>query len=370
MRVRDWRPRLLLTSRTLRLTTRPLRLTRTRPVIDHTAPTDLPVASISFLVSFSDRPASPMIERRSLKLPITLGVVLIVLTLLLTTGWVLLNVFRAIDDDKPGLYWALLTIGAICFVVVLIGIITYLVLSIRVINLTRRQSNFIDAVTHELKTPIASLKLLLQTLTTKDVTDGERDEFYRLMLSDAHRLDLMINQVLAAARLDHPINFEDLRPVRLDQLIQHLVDEIRATTSQHEAASIETNLVACSVLAPEGELRIVITNLLSNAIKYGGNPPVVRIDLRVTKDNRRVIAHFTDNGGGIPVRDRSRIFYRFVRLGSELERRKKGTGLGLYLVKTIVSRLRGSVGVLKSDAKQGTVFELQLPAVETNSHQA
>jgi two-component system, OmpR family, phosphate regulon sensor histidine kinase PhoR len=303
-------------------------------------------------------------ERRSLKLPITLGVVLIVLVLLLTTGWVLLNVFWAIQDPAPHMYWLLLTVGAICFLLVLIGIIIYLVLSIKVINSTARQANFIDAVTHELKTPIASLKLLLQTLNRQDVSDDERKEFYRLMLVDAQRLDTMINQVLAAARLDQPINQEQIGNVCLRTLLASIISDYQVT---HPSTTFEVDIADCLVRAPESELRILVNNLVSNAIKYGGLPPHVQITSRFRPENQEVQLLIKDNGKGIALRDRTRIFQRFVRLENELERRQKGTGLGLFLVKTITNRLRGNVRVLKSDSRHGTTFEVCLPATSSES---
>ncbi len=303
-------------------------------------------------------------ERRSLKLPITLGVILIVLVLLLTTGWVLLNVFTAIQDPAPHLYWVLLTVGAICFLLVLIGIIIYLVLSIKVINSTARQANFIDAVTHELKTPIASLKLLLQTLNRQEVSDEEREQFYRLMLADAQRLDTMINQVLAAARLDQPISQERIDDVCLSSLLSSIISDFQTS---HPNAKLELVTESCIVRAPESELRILINNLVNNAIKYGGTPPLVQVTSIFRADDHEVQILVKDNGKGIPMRDRARIFRRFVRLENELERRTKGTGLGLYLVKTIASRLRGTVRVLKSDSRNGTTFEVRLPAISSAS---
>ncbi|MBL8853770.1 MAG: HAMP domain-containing histidine kinase [Planctomycetaceae bacterium] len=303
-------------------------------------------------------------ERRSLKLPITLGVVLIILVLLLTTGWVLLNVFTAIQDPAPHLYWVLLTVGAICFLLVLIGIIIYLVLSIKVINSTARQANFIDAVTHELKTPIASLKLLLQTLNRQEVSDEEREQFYRLMLADAQRLDTMINQVLAAARLDQPISQERIDDVCLSSLLNSIVGDFQTS---HPNAKLELVTESCIVRAPESELRILINNLVNNAIKYGGTPPLVQVTSHFRADDHEVQILVKDNGKGIALRDRARIFRRFVRLENELERRTKGTGLGLYLVKTIASRLRGTVRVLKSDSRNGTTFEVRLPAISSAS---
>lgn len=303
-------------------------------------------------------------ERRSLKLPITLGVVLIILVLLLTTGWVLLNVFTAIQDPAPHLYWVLLTVGAICFLVVLIGIIIYLVLSIKVINSTARQANFIDAVTHELKTPIASLKLLLQTLNRQEVSNEEREQFYRLMLADAQRLDTMINQVLAAARLDQPISQERIDDVCLSSLLSSIISDFQTS---HPNAKLELITEDCIVRAPESELRILINNLVNNAIKYGGSPPLVQVTSHFRADDHEVQILVKDNGKGIPLRDRARIFRRFVRLENELERRTKGTGLGLYLVKTIASRLRGTVRVQKSDSRNGTTFEVRLPAISSAS---
>jgi two-component system phosphate regulon sensor histidine kinase PhoR len=303
-------------------------------------------------------------ERRSLKLPITLGVVLIILVLLLTTGWVLIVVFRALQDPAPHFYWVLLTVGAICFLLVLIGIIIYLVLSIKVINSTARQANFIDAVTHELKTPIASLKLLLQTLNRQDVSDEERSEFYRLMLADAQRLDTMINQVLAAARLDQPIDPERVDNVCFKTLLAAIVADYQ---SSHPEAQILLDVDDCILRAPESELRIMVGNLVSNAIKYGGSPPIVQLTGRFQATHNEVQLLVKDNGKGIPLRDRTRIFQRFVRLENELERRTKGTGLGLYLVKTIANRLRGTVRVLRSDARNGTTFEIRLPAISSAS---
>lgn len=302
-----------------------------------------------------------MQQRRSIRFPVTLGVVLIVLILLLTTGWILLSTFLAIGEKTPAIFWALLVVGAVCFACVLAGVIIYLVLSIQAINLAKRQSNFIDAVTHELKTPIASLTLLLQTLTTKTVTEEERSEFYRLMLGDANRLDSMINQVLAAARLDHDAGSRDGSVHRLDHLIAQVIKN--RSDMFHTNHKVSENLEACHTAVPSGELQIAVDNLVSNAIKYGGEPAEVWVELRPDAGKRFAILKVRDNGVGIEKRDWGRIFHRFVRLENELERRQKGTGLGLHLVRTIVKRNKGSVRVLKSEIGKGSVFEMKIPMV-------
>ncbi len=139
-----------------------------------------------------------MFERKSLKWPILLAIVMIVLLVGLAVGWILINVF--------GGKWILLSVGSVMFGFVLMGVVLYLVWSIQQINLNRRQSNFIDAVTHELKSPIATLKLFLQTLGRRNIDESQRQEFYRSMLDDVDRLDQLITQLLDVARLQQDSN--------------------------------------------------------------------------------------------------------------------------------------------------------------------
>src|SRR5437868_6928732 len=149
-----------------------------------------------------------MFERKSLKWPITLGVVMILLLVVLTVGWVLLAVF--------GGQWTWLSIGTTFLAFVLAGVVMYLVLTVKAINLGRRQSNFIDSVTHELKSPIASLKLYLQTLNRRATTEEEKATFYRDMLDDVERLDHLINHLLDAARLERNRTGPPPEDVRVD----------------------------------------------------------------------------------------------------------------------------------------------------------
>src|SRR5438105_13238594 len=138
--------------------------------------------------------------RTSLGWPITLGVVMIVLVVALIVGWVLVTASQA---QMSGVYWVALAIGTVFLVLVLVGVVLYLLISVKEIRLNQRQSNFIDSVTHELKSPIASLKLYLQTLDRRNVTEKQQADFYRFMLGDVERLDTLINHMLDAARLDH-----------------------------------------------------------------------------------------------------------------------------------------------------------------------
>src|SRR5215813_2066815 len=157
-----------------------------------------------------------MLPRRSIRWPIALGVILIVLVVVLTVGWIIVSASAALKSEHSGVYWTLLAIGSTFFVLVLVGVILYLILSVKAIRLNQRQSNFIDAVTHELKSPIASLKLYLQTLTRHQVTAEQQSDFQRFMLQDLDRLDGLIDHLLDAARLEHTDEHETAADISLD----------------------------------------------------------------------------------------------------------------------------------------------------------
>lgn len=288
---------------------------------------------------------------------------MIVMLVGLTIGWVLLNVFSALDAEKTSrsaIYWILLSVGAVFFACLLAGVILYLIWIIQNINLNRRQSNFIDAVTHELKTPIASLKLYLQTLNRRDVQGSQRQEFYATMMEDVDRLDRLINQLLDVARLQRDKQDLDAKEwVSLRKLVEECVARL---AKQH---SVNTDLFRmeiedCQVLAHRIDIDVLMGNLLDNAIKYSAQEP--EIEIRITFQNDSALIAISDNGQGIPRHLRRKIFWRFYRAGDELERRKPGVGLGLFLVRSIVERLKGSIVVSERIEQPGATFLVTLPA--------
>jgi signal transduction histidine kinase len=303
-----------------------------------------------------------MISRRPLSLPIILAIVMIVLLVVLTVGWVLLNVSGALQANKySGLYWALLTIGTLFIALLLAGTILYLILSIKAINLTRRQSNFIDSVTHELKSPIASMKLYLQTLSRHNVSEAEQSDFYRFMLEDTERLDRLINQMLEAGRVEEQRTSEELEDVDLPLLLTLCASSVCMNYRlPNETVSLE--LEPCAVRVSPIDMEVIFRNLIDNAVKYAGNPPLVKVKA-YPGPNNQVLVQVVDNGRGIPHHLRRKIFGRFVRLGLELEREKPGTGLGLHIVRTLVRRLKGRIRVRDPKQGPGTIFEVQLPGI-------
>ncbi len=285
---------------------------------------------------------------------------MIALLVVLAVSWVFSAVFGALADRAYApLHWTLLSIGATFILLLLAGTIIYLVLSIKAINLTRRQSNFLDSVTHELKSPLASMKLCLQTLCRRQVSDEARGEFLRIMLEDIQRLDHLTDQLLDAGKLDTARRPGDIEEVPLADLLADCAEAI-CRRYRLPLETVHLDLEPCSVRAVPMDLDVIFRNLLDNGVKYSGEEPKVEVTLRPVPE-RHVTVCIADNGRGIPPQLRRAIFGRFVRLGNELQRERPGTGLGLFIVRTLVKRLRGRVRVRSRDPEPGTIFEVQLP---------
>lgn len=305
-----------------------------------------------------------MWKPRSLGWPITLGVVMIVLLVAILIGWIVSFVWIA--------NWTLLGVGAGLLVLVLVGVVLYLSLTVKEIRLNQRQSNFIDSVTHELKSPIASLKLYLQTLSRRPMTESQRAEFHRFMLEDVQRLDALVDHLLDAARLDQTTVPAAPEPLELLPLLESCAHTV-CSRYRLPATAISVECPPLVVPGQRVEVEMIVRNLLDNAVKYATGAPQVEVRAEAVRGDR-VVLQIADNGPGIPAKLRRKIFGRFVRLGNELERSRQGTGLGLYIVRTLVKRMQGVVTARDRGDRPGTVFVVELPgwrqstaAIETPS---
>ncbi len=303
-----------------------------------------------------------MLERRSLKAPIALGVVMIVLVVVLAAVWIFGNVLGATGNlGSRAVFWAILATGAVLLAGVLAGVIAYLTLTVKAFNLNRRQSNFIDAVTHELKSPIASLKLYLQTMARRSVNEQQQQDFHRFMLEDVERLDSLINHLLDAARIERGVEPANEEQIRLDQLLTQCGV---ATCARYQLPKETVRIDSPEVTLKSQlvQLEILFRNLIDNAVKYGGSPPQVDVRVQPEEDNK-VTVSILDNGAGIPANQRRKIFGRFIRLGHELERSTPGTGLGLYLVRNVIKAIGGSIRISDRESDSGTEFKVTLAGV-------
>lgn len=291
-------------------------------------------------------------KRHTLHLPITLSVTMMVLNVVLMVCWiVLLANMNA---------WSALTIGTVVFALLLVVSGFYMVLTVKEVRLNQRQANFVDSVTHELKTPIASLRLYLDTLRLRHVEPRQQEEFLKVMDGELIRLDHLISQLLEVARLDAIGHEADPEDVELEPLL-HRCAELAALHHKKLVEEVFTfRIEPVMIHARKILLEMIFGNLIDNAIKYGGSPPKVEVHVRLTEDSR-VLTQILDNGDGVAPHLRNRIFKIFYRGGSELERRQKGTGIGLYIVRTLVGMLKGKVRILDRTDGPGSLFEVDLP---------
>lgn len=300
--------------------------------------------------------------RRSIGLPITMAVIMIILVILLIVGWTFSTIWAAAAEPRaPTVFWALLPIGAVSLTLILAGIIVYLVLSVKLINLNQRQSNFIDAVTHELKSPLASLKLQIQTLERLQVSEEQKLEFYKTMKSDIDRLEKLINQVLMVSVLESKQNKTlEEQPKELQDIV---AESLRTACIRHGAPqqNMTASIPDIAVIGKRFAIELIIQNLIDNAVKYSPQvSPMVSIRVRKTA-NGYVLIRISDNGPGISSDQKKKIFRRFYRVGNELERTKTGTGLGLYIVKMLIRQARGRLVIRNRVGKSGAHFDLILP---------
>ncbi|QDT56041.1 Sensor histidine kinase GlrK [Caulifigura coniformis] len=292
-------------------------------------------------------------KRSTLRLPLTLSVTLMILNVTLMVFWIVLL--------AQGAKWTALAAGVVAFTLILGGLSFWLVLTIKEIRLNNRQANFVDSVTHELKSPIASLKLYLETIRLRSLDERKRQEFHAVMEQELNRLDQLINQLLEVGRLDAIGDQQEPELIELEPLLRRCAETACTHHRQKLSDVFDFQLPQLTLTARQIVLELVFTNLLDNAVKYGGEPPRVLIEGDPIGQNR-VRVRITNDGAGVPYEDRRKIFGIFYRGGSELQRRRKGTGLGLYIVSTLVRKLRGKVHVEdRNDGKPGCTFEVDLP---------
>lgn len=302
-------------------------------------------------------------SNRSTVTPLTIGIVLIVLLLTLAVGWQVL-VWTDRPDATPAFRasdWLLLVLGSLFFLVVMIGLVWMCLWLIREMRLNQRQHAFLDAVTHEMKTPLASFRLYLDTLCRHDPDPVQRAEFLGRMREDLDRLDATVEQVLAAARA------EEIRRVVLEgcvDLLSVIRQCIRDVLERHRLPAEAVRLEAereSQVRGDPGELMMVFANLLENAVKYSDAPVDVRVEVSEAREGRVQVA-IADRGIGIPHGELRKIFQRFYRVGRDVQRKAAGLGLGLFVVRNLVRRHGGRVVASSEGSGRGSRFVVTLRA--------
>jgi two-component system, OmpR family, sensor histidine kinase SenX3 len=292
-------------------------------------------------------------RRKSVAFFIVLGACLVTLAVALNVGWILLN-WREV---------ALLVLGIIFFCVIITGVVLNTIFLIREIRRNEQHDAFINAVTHELKTPITSIRLYLETLKARPVEEKQRAEFYDVMLADTDRLLNTVEQVLragrAAAQRRQPVVSS---MVDISELVRECLDLTRVRYKLDDDAlqyADSLNGQRASVLGDADEIRAAITNLLDNAVKYSDKR--VKVSVAVAAPDKNIIVRIMDEGIGIPAGQLKRIFHRFHRAPGRVMARVKGTGLGLFIVRSIVRKHGGRVFAESEGVGRGSTFTIFLP---------
>jgi two-component system, OmpR family, sensor histidine kinase SenX3 len=283
-----------------------------------------------------------------------LGIGLVALAVALNVGWIILNWREGV----------LLVFGIIFFALIIAGLIVNTSFLLREIRRNEQQDSFINAVTHELKTPVASIRLHLETLQRRNLSELQKQEFYRLMLSDTDRLTETVEQVLRAGSAGDKKAGREKSEVDFRQLVQECMDAARTRhhlppeALRYEELSI--NGAGTCVMGSGEDLRTAVVNVLDNAIKYSGENVDVRVRL-TAPDEKRLVLSVKDNGVGIPPDDLKRIFRRFYRVTHRSLAHIKGTGLGLFIVKAITEKHGGKVFAESEGEGQGATLIIELP---------
>ena len=283
-----------------------------------------------------------------------LGIGLVALAVALNVGWIILNWREGV----------LLFFGIVFFALIIAGMVVNTIFLVRELRRSEQHDSFINAVTHELKTPVASIRLHLETLQRRELPEKQKQEFYGIMLSDTDRLTETVEQVLRAGRAGDKQAGREKAEVDFRQIVQ---DSMQAARSRHhlpaealrfEEASSDGNKLV--VRGSAEDLRTAVFNVIDNAVKYSGENIDVRVRLE-TPDEKRIVLRVQDQGVGIAPDDVKQVFKRFYRVTHRSLSHVKGTGLGLFIVKAIAQKHGGKVFAESEGEGQGTTIVFELP---------
>src|SRR5690554_2690102 len=297
---------------------------------------------------------------RSISVPITLGAVTVVLSAGLLVAWSILLANNIATSENVSIDVWLLVLGAVSFLVIITVLVLFSIFLAREILEVRRQDSFIDSVTHELRSPLASLRLCLETRERPGLTPEQDARLHQMMKDDVDRLSSFIDDVLQASRLAHDKPAMNTEEFSLESLIQSIVESSLARyhlAPECITVSIEEPIVLHSDRAA---LEIVLRNLVDNAIKYSSNETEVHIRA-YRKPKKQIRIEVKDSGIGIDPQQIHRVFDRFYRVKDETVRKRRGTGLGLFVVKALVRNLGGDIVARSDGPGKGTEMIIDLP---------
>jgi signal transduction histidine kinase len=254
--------------------------------------------------------------------------------------------------------WPVMVEGLLLLVVILVGVYVIFVYWNRQSNLYAKQRDIISQVTHELKSPLASIQLHLETIRLRRPAGEKLDAFVGTMLADTDRLHYLINNLLMAARLEQRRKPAERRLTDLSAMLAEYVERERANLPQGGSISLEAEPALKLLVDPE-EMGMVLRNLFENAVLYSPGSPEINVRLNRTGNSVRLTIQ--DKGRGLDRNELKHVFEMFYRVHPTGEN-VRGTGLGLHIVYTIIRSYGGKVSVESAGLGQGCTFIITLPA--------
>jgi signal transduction histidine kinase len=308
-------------------------------------------------------------HKQSLWVPILIGVLAIVFTLAVLVAWnviftryyVLATATRSVPELGVG-YWLILSFGSLLLVLVVAVLVVFLVANVRQALYVIQQNAFVDSVTHELKSPLASLRLCLETLEARELSREQQAKFIGMMKGDVDRLRAFVEHVLEASRLEHEQRELSHEPTSVSSVVHAGVEQIRRRYGLAPSALVQQGPPEADdepIMTDPVALETVVVNLLDNAVKYSRKPVAVVVTQEA--DAAWVRLRVRDEGIGIPRGELKRIFLRFYRVGRKGKGVPRGTGLGLYVVASLVKRLGGRIQASSDGQDRGSTFVVEIP---------
>ena len=292
-------------------------------------------------------------RRNAIVLSITLGACLVAVAIAFNVAWIIIN-WRS---------FILLIVGIPLFLLLIAGVVLNTIFLVREVKRNERHDSFLNAVTHELKTPITSIRLYLETLQRHEVPEQQRKEFYSIMLSDTERLLATVEQVLKAGEVGQRARNQVRLPIAFDDVVRDGIRTILQRYHLKESTihfAVDPAVGQLSVVGNPEDLRTAVLNILDNAVKYSPQGPQLEVNLALDGD-AWIMLTVSDHGLGIAPLHLKRIFKRFYRVPARNVFRIQGTGLGLFLVRSIARQHGGDVVAESEGEGRGSTIRLQLP---------
>lgn len=254
--------------------------------------------------------------------------------------------------------------GLILLVFVLGGMYFIFIYLARQINITKLYDNFIANVTHELKSPLASIQLYLETLNERQVPEKRRKEFFSLMIKDVNRLQNLINSILKLSGLEKKKMATHYQVYQVDEVMKDLIEQAKDKFNLSSEVIKLEGKASCQCVIDRSALRMVVDNLIDNAIKF--SQETLQLTVQMSCSDKKFALKIRDEGIGIEEKEQKKIFHKFYQIYGRHIPNVRGTGLGLHMAQEIIKAHGGEIMVFSGGENKGSTFIIELPVYQSS----